>query len=104
MKTRTSIKNTEFVSAFHTSLGLNKSGVKSFVSAIRNNSLKRIKDKQLEQKDSKRPEALLGSNKQGRDQKLACSLIFGFEKIVSTYNSFFRTGQKTQQDNAQQYL
>gem|GEM_PF-2363653 len=48
MKTRTSIKSTEIVSSFQSRLGLNKSGIKSFVSAIRNNSLQRIKDKQLE--------------------------------------------------------
>ena len=104
MKTRTSIKSTEFVSSFHTRLGLNKSGVKSFVSAIRNNRLLRTKDKQLERKVSKRPEALLGSDKQVGNHKLVCSLIGGFETIVGTYHSFFRAGQKTQQDNAQQYL
>ena len=104
MKTRTSIKSTEFVSSFHTRLGLNKSGVKSFVSAIRNKSLQRIKDKQLEQKDSQQSEVLLGSNNQVGKQKLACSLSCGFAEVVRIYNSFFRTGQKTQQNNAHQYL
>jgi SRSO17 transposase len=104
MKTRTSIKSTEFISSFHTRLGLNKSGVKKIVSAIRNNSLLRIKVKQFEQKESSRTNAPLRSNKQNGNSKLVCSLNRGFEKIFSTYNSFFRTGQKTQQVNAQQYL
>lgn len=104
MKIRTSIKSTKFVSSFQARLGLNKSGVKSFVSAIRNNRLQRIPDKQLEQTDSQRSEVLLGSNNQIGNQKLACSLSCGFAKVVRTYNSFFRAGQKTQQDNAHQYL
>jgi len=104
MKTRTYIKSTEFVSSFHARLGLNKSGVKEFVSGLRNNSVPRTKDKQLEQNESNHTELLLGSNKKDRDQKLVCSLSRGFEKTVSTYTSFFRAGQRTQQDNAQQYL
>ena len=104
MKTRTSIKSTEFISSFQTRLGLNKFGVKSFVSAIRNGNLLRTKEKQLEHKDSKRSDPASGSKQPGRSSKLACSLSLGFEKIVSTYNTFFRAGQRTQQDNAQQYL
>jgi len=104
MKSRTSIKSTKFISSFQSRLGLNKSGVKSFVSTIRKNNLPSAKDEQLEQKDSKWPEAPLDSNKQVGNKKLACSLICDFEKAVSTYNSFFRVGQKSQQNNAQQYL
>ena len=104
MKTRTSIKSTEFFSSFQTRLGLNKSGVKSFISAIRKNSLPGTTDQQFKHNASKRTEGLLGSTMLGRNQKLECSLSCGFEKAVSSYNSFFRAGQKTQQDNAQQYL
>jgi SRSO17 transposase len=104
MKTRTSIKNTEFISSFQARLGLNKSGVKSFISAIRNNSEQRIKEKQLDKNENERTESFLGSNKKDRNQKLVCSLSRGFEKIVCAYTLFFRTGQKTQLDNAQQYL
>ena len=104
MKTRTPIKSTEFICSFQARLGLNKSGIKSFVSAIRNNSLLRTKDKQLEHNASKCTKGLWDSSMQGRNQKLACSLSCGFDKTVSTYNSFFRTGQRTQQDNARQYL
>jgi len=104
MKTRTSIKSKEFISSFQTRLGLNKFGVKSFISAIRNGNLLRTKEKQLEQKDSQRSYLPSGSKQPGRKSKLACSLSLGFEKIVGTYNSFFRAGQRTQQDNAQQYL
>ncbi len=104
MKTRTSIKSTEFISSFHTRLGLNKSGVKNFVSIIRNNRLQRTKDIQLEQQEIKQRELRLRSNKQNGNSTLACSLSSGFEKIVNTYTSFFRVGQRTQQNNAQQYL
>ena len=104
MKTRTSIKSIEFISSFQTRLGLNKSGVKKIVSTIQGTRLQRTKDKQLEHKDNERPEAHLGSNKQDGNQKLACSLNYGFETVVGAYHSFFRVGQKEQQDNAHQYL
>lgn len=104
MRTRTSIKSTEFFSSFQTRLGLNKSGIKSFVSAIRNGNLLRTKEKQPEHKDLNRSDPPSGSKQLGRNSKLACSLSLGFEKIVSTYKSFFRVGQRTQQDSAQQYL
>ena len=106
MKTRTSIKSNAFVSKFQTRLALNKSGVKCFVSAIWNDSLSGTKRKQLEQKHSKRHEEPLVFDSQERlkNQKLESSIKCGFETIVSTYNPFFRAGQKTQQDKAQQYL
>ncbi len=105
MKTRTSIKSKPFVSKLQIRLGLNKSGVKCFVSAIRNNSLFGIEHKQLEQKHRIRhKEPLVGSKERLRNRPLESSIKCGFETIVSTYNPFFRTGQKTQQDKAQQYL
>ena len=104
MRTRTSIKSTEFFSSFQARLGLNKSGVKRFVSAIRNGNLIKTKEKPSEHKDRTRSNVPSGSKHHGRNSKFACSLCSGFEKIISTYNSFFRAGQKTQQNNAHQYL
>jgi SRSO17 transposase len=104
MKTRTSIKSTEFISSFQARLGLNKSGIKNLISAIRNDNLLRTRKNQPEHKDSQRSDSPLESKQPGRNSKLVNSLSVGFEKIVSTYNSFFRTGQRTQQDNAHQYL
>jgi len=105
MKTRTSIKSKPFVSKFQTRLGLNKPGVKSFVSAIRKNSLSGTECKQLEQKHRIRhKEPLVGSKYRLSSRPLESLIKCGFETIVSTYHLFFRTGQKTQQDKAQQYL
>jgi len=96
MKIRASIKSNAFVSTFQTRLGINKSGVKCFISAIRNNSLPGTKRKQFEQKQSIRHEEplVVDSKERLRNQKLESSIKCGFETIVSTYNSFFRTGQK----------
>ena len=44
------------------------------------------------------------SRGQRRIKKLESSIKCGFDSIVSTYTNFFRVGQKTQQDKAQQYL
>jgi len=106
MKTRASIKSNSFVSTFQTRLGLNKPGVKCFISAIRNNSLPGTGCKQLKEKNRIRHEKplVVDSQKRLRTQKLGSSIKCGFETIVSTYNLFFRAGQKTQQDKAQQYL
>ena len=106
MKTRTSFKSNAFVSTFQTRLGLNKSGVKYFVSAIRNNSLRKIEHQQLEQKPNIRHEGTLvfDSKERSNVQKLGSSIKCGFETIVSKYNPFFRVKQKTQQNKAQQYL
>ena len=85
---------------------MNKSGIKCFVSAIRNNSLPCTDHNQLEQKHSEQHDEPLvfDSKEQLSNQKLKSSIRCGFETIVCTYKSFFRTGQKTQQDKAQQYL
>jgi len=103
MKTRASIKSNSFVSTFQTRLGLNKPGVKCFISAIRNNSLPGTGCKQLKEKNRIRHEKplVVDSQKRLRTQKLGSSIKCGFETIVSTYNLFFRAGQKTQQDKAQ---
>jgi len=108
MKTKASIKSNAFVSKSQTRLGLNKSGIKCFVSSIRKNVFTGAIKNQLEEK----PESSLlhkepvvpYSKGQRRIKKLESSIKCGFEPIVSTYNTFFRTGQKTQQDKAQQYL
>jgi len=96
MKTRTSIKSNAFVSTFQTRLGLNKLGVKCFISAIRNNSLPGTESKQHEHNHHIQHEEplVLDSKERLRNQKLGSSIKCGFKTIVSTYNPFFRTGQK----------
>jgi SRSO17 transposase len=106
MKTRACIKSNTFVSKFQTRLGLNKSGIKCFVSFIRKNVFPGIIKNQLEQKSSSLHEepVVCYSKGQRRIKKLESSIKCGFESIVSTYTNFFRVGQKSQQDKAQQYL
>jgi SRSO17 transposase len=108
MKTRTSIKSNGFISKFQTRLGLNKSGIKCFVSSIRKNVFSGIIKNQLEEKEKsslphKEP-MVLYSKDQRRIKKLELSIKYGFDSIVSVYANFFRVGQKTQKDKAQQYL
>jgi len=105
MKTRASIKSNAFISNFQTRLDLSKSEIKCFISAIRKNVFSGAKTNQLEEK----PEScftgpVVRSKGQRRIIKLECSIKCGFKSIVSTYRIFFNTGQKTQQDKAQQYL
>lgn len=106
MKTKASIKSNAFISKFQTRLALNKSGIKCFVSAIRKNVLPGAIKNQLEgkQESSLKDPEVRYSKGQRRIKKLESSIKFGFGSIVSIYNTFFRTGQKTQQDKAQQYL
>lgn len=106
MKTRASIKSTAFISEFQTRLGLNKSGIKCFVSSIRKNVFPGAIKNRLEerQKSSLTDPLVRGSKGPPRIKKLESSIKSGFKLIVSTYKTFFRTGQKTQMDKAQQYL
>jgi SRSO17 transposase len=108
MKTRASIKSNAFISNFQTRLVLSKSGIKCFVSSIRKNVFPGIKKNQLEEKQKSslpHKEPMVRYSKgQRRIKKLESSIKCGFKSIVSKYKSFFRTGQKTQQDKAQQYL
>jgi len=105
MKTKASIKSNAFVSKFQTRLGLNKSGVKCFVSAIRKNVFPGAIKNQLEEKQKSslihEEPVVLYSRGQRRIKKLESSIKCGFDSIVSTYTNFFRVGQKTQQDKAQ---
>ncbi len=108
MKTKASIKSNAFISNFQTHLGLNKSRIKCFISSIRTNIFSgRIKN-QLEEKQKssllhKEP-VVRYSKGQRRIQNLESSIKCGFKSIISTYKPFFRAGQKTQQDKAQQYI
>ena len=106
MKTRASIKSNAFISKFQTRLGLNKPGIKSIFSAIRKKVFSGAIKNQLEekQKGSLQDPVAPYSRGQRRIKKLESSIKCGFESIVFTYNNFFRVGQKTQQDKAQQYL
>jgi SRSO17 transposase len=108
MKTKASIKSKAFISKFQTRLDLNKSGIKCFVSAIRKNVFPGAIKNQIEEKQKNsllhEDPVVRCSKGQWRIKKLEFSIKCGFESIVSTYNNFFRAGQKTQQDKAQQYL
>jgi SRSO17 transposase len=107
MKTRASIKSNSFISNFQTRLGLSKSGIKCFVSSIRKNVFSGALKNQLEEKQTSsllHEEQVCYSKGQQRIKKLESSIKCGFNSVVSAYNSFFRVGQKTQQDKAQQYL
>jgi SRSO17 transposase len=106
MKTRASIKSNAFISKFQTRLGLNKPGVKCFVSAIRKNVFSGSIKNQFEEKQesSFNGPAVRYSRVQSRIKKLESSIKYGFESVVFAYTKFFRVGQKTQQDKAQQYL
>ena len=107
MKTRASIKSNSFSSNFQTRLGLNKSGIKCFVSSIRKNVFAGIIKNQLEEKQKSslpHEKQVRYSNGQLKIKKLESSIKCGFNLVVSAYKNYFRVGQKTQQDKAQQYL
>jgi len=106
MKTKASIKSNAFISKFQTRLGLNKSGIKCFVSAIRKNVFSGAIKNQLEerQESSLKDPVVRYSKDQRRIKRLESSIKCGFDLVISTYTNFFRAGQKTQQDKAQQYL
>ena len=106
MKTRTSIKSNAFISKFQTRLGLNKSGIKVFVSAFRKNVFSEAINSQLEQRQesSLKGSGICLSRGQMSIKKLESSIKCGFDSVASKYNNFFRAGQKTQQNKAQQYL
>jgi len=98
MKTRASIKSNAFVSKFQTRLGLNKSGIKCFVSAIRKNVFPGAIKNQLEEKQKSslihEESVVLYSRGQRRIKKLESSIKCGFDSIVSTYTNFFGSGRK----------
>jgi len=91
MKTRASIKSNAFISNFQTRLGLNKSGIKCFVSSIRKNVFHEVIKNHLEEKREsslKDPEVRY-SKGQRRIKKLESSIKCGFDSVVSAYTNFF---------------
>ncbi len=88
MKTRASIKSNAFISKFQTRFGLNKSGIKCFVSAIRKNVFHGETENQLEEKQknsfARKMPVVRCSKGQWRIKQLEASIKHGFDSVVSS--------------------